>query len=99
MHHKVKSIDCEDDIGLTPLFYASKAGSAINVFELCEKGADVNHKITKKIPIPSTIKEQPPKNLRKRTDVEELGNVKEESREVNDIQIDMIDTMPKEGPP
>ena len=90
MHHNVKSIDCKDDLGLTPLFYASKAGSAINVFELCEKKADVTHEINVKIPIPSAIKKAD-----KRIDVNKLSTINEESHELNDVQIKMIDTMPK----
>ena len=58
MFHGAK-IDCEDDRKLTPLFYAAKAGSAINVFELCDNGAEVNHKIK----IPSTLKTLPPEKV------------------------------------
>ena len=55
MFHKVP-INCKDDQELTPLFYASKAGIAINVFELCEKGAEVNHRIR----VSSTIDAESP---------------------------------------
>ena len=39
-------IDCKDSGNHTPLFYASKAGVPMNVFELCENGANVNHKVS-----------------------------------------------------
>ena len=45
MFHDVP-IDCKDSGNHTPLFYASKAGVPMNVFELCENGANVNHKVS-----------------------------------------------------
>ena len=60
MFHKAP-IDCMDDQDLTPLFYASKAGIAINVFELCEKGSNVNHTINVDPSPETTNEEQLPK--------------------------------------
>ena len=60
MFHKAP-IDCMDDQDLTPLFYASKAGIAINVFELCEKGSNVNHTINVDPSPVTTNEEQLPK--------------------------------------
>ena len=36
-------MECEDSRGYTPLFIASKIGCLINILELLEHGADVNH--------------------------------------------------------
>ena len=36
-------MECEDARGYTPLFIASKIGCLINILELLEHGADVNH--------------------------------------------------------
>ena len=36
-------MDCTDDRGYTPLFFATKIGSLSNMMELIDHGADVNH--------------------------------------------------------
>ena len=40
-------MDCQDRMGRTPLFYASKAGSLVDIIDLIKYGANVNHKSIK----------------------------------------------------
>ena len=51
-------MDCLDDRGYSPLFFASKAGSLANIIELINHKADVNHVSNVELPNQKTENRQ-----------------------------------------